>query len=267
MREYASVPRKPAEAACKSCGGNDGSRPCAYPGEGKHGCLRDLRRSAAPAEQRTEPTVDQSLADWHETLARAEQRTAVQSSSEITNRKPEANGEGLGIAAADPLLTDAELETIDGAGVAWCTERTFARLVAQAKLANRGSGEPVAWGYPNTAITGKRHALMMVRLEIPSDDQYGGKGWLPLYLRGGENEADQTVAALRAEVERLTKENKFLNAENLELEATQQACKSAERRLAVAVGALIRIARVTDSKEGDRFLVMCIANEALQELK
>lgn len=46
------------------------------------------------------------------------------------------------------------------------------------------------------------------------------------------------VAALRAEVERLTKENKFLNAENLELEATQQACKSAERRLAVVVGAL-----------------------------
>lgn len=79
--------------------------------------------------------------------------------------------------------------------------------------------------------------------------------------------AEQTVAALRAEVERLTKENKFLNAENLELEATQQACKSAERRLAVAVGALIRIARVADSKEGDRFLVMCIANEALQELK
>lgn len=70
---------------------------------------------------------------------------------------------------------------------------------ALAMLANRGGGEPVAWGYPNTAITGARHALMMVRLEIPGDDQYGGKGWLPLYLRGGENEADQTVAALRAE--------------------------------------------------------------------
>ncbi|MDP1543144.1 MAG: hypothetical protein Q8L99_08340 [Polycyclovorans sp.] len=41
--------------------------------------------------------------------------------------------------------------------------------------------EAVAYGYPNTAITGKRMALMMVRLDIPSDDQYGGAQWAPLY--------------------------------------------------------------------------------------
>lgn len=41
--------------------------------------------------------------------------------------------------------------------------------------------EPVAWGMPNTAITGKKMALMMVRLDIPSDDQYGGLMWVPLY--------------------------------------------------------------------------------------
>ena len=41
--------------------------------------------------------------------------------------------------------------------------------------------EPVAWGMPNTAITGHRNALMMVRLEIPSGDQYGGALLVPLY--------------------------------------------------------------------------------------
>lgn len=44
-----------------------------------------------------------------------------------------------------------------------------------------GQGEAVAWGIPNTAITGKRMSLMMVRLDIPSDDQYGGAMWVPLY--------------------------------------------------------------------------------------
>ena len=41
--------------------------------------------------------------------------------------------------------------------------------------------EPVAYGYPNTAITGKAMTMMMVRLDIPSDDQYGGAQWAPLY--------------------------------------------------------------------------------------
>jgi hypothetical protein len=41
--------------------------------------------------------------------------------------------------------------------------------------------EPVAWGYPNTAITGRNQALMIVNLEIPSNDQYP-QLWVPLYL-------------------------------------------------------------------------------------
>lgn len=30
---------------CTACGGNDANVPCAYPGEGQPGCLRDLRLS------------------------------------------------------------------------------------------------------------------------------------------------------------------------------------------------------------------------------
>lgn len=30
---------------CPACGGNDCDRPCAYPNEGKNGCLRDKRLS------------------------------------------------------------------------------------------------------------------------------------------------------------------------------------------------------------------------------
>jgi len=40
--------------------------------------------------------------------------------------------------------------------------------------------EPVAWGHPNTMITGKKQALMMVELEIPSNAQYP-QLWVPLY--------------------------------------------------------------------------------------
>lgn len=40
--------------------------------------------------------------------------------------------------------------------------------------------EPVAWGHPNTSITGRKQALMMVALEIPSNAQYP-QMWLPLY--------------------------------------------------------------------------------------
>lgn len=31
------------EPHCVACGGNDRDAPCAYPGEGKPGCLRDAR--------------------------------------------------------------------------------------------------------------------------------------------------------------------------------------------------------------------------------
>lgn len=38
----------------------------------------------------------------------------------------------------------------------------------------------VAYGMPNSALTGRDQALMMVRLDKPSDDQYQGALWLPL---------------------------------------------------------------------------------------
>jgi hypothetical protein len=40
--------------------------------------------------------------------------------------------------------------------------------------------EPVAWGFKNTAITGSNR-WMMLREEVPADDQYGGAMWAPLY--------------------------------------------------------------------------------------
>ena len=42
--------------------------------------------------------------------------------------------------------------------------------------------EPVAYGFGNTAITGHTNRLMMVRLDVPFDDQYAGAFWLPLVL-------------------------------------------------------------------------------------
>lgn len=43
------------------------------------------------------------------------------------------------------------------------------------------SGDVVAYGIPNSSISGMKHCLMSVRLDIPSDDQYGGAMWIPLY--------------------------------------------------------------------------------------
>ena len=40
--------------------------------------------------------------------------------------------------------------------------------------------EPVAWGFQNSAITGSNR-WMMLREEIPTNDQYGGALWTPLY--------------------------------------------------------------------------------------
>ena len=42
--------------------------------------------------------------------------------------------------------------------------------------------KPVAYGFGNTAITGHTNRLMMVRLDVPLDDQYAGALWLPLVL-------------------------------------------------------------------------------------
>lgn len=61
-------------------------------------------------------------------------------------------------------------------------------------FANAEAKEAVAYGLPNTAITGKKQALMQVRLDIPSNDQYGGALWVPLYL------APPTSTAIAARV-------------------------------------------------------------------
>lgn len=44
----------------------------------------------------------------------------------------------------------------------------------------RSEDEPVAWGFHNTALTG-RNRWMMLREQVPENDQYGGAMWTPLY--------------------------------------------------------------------------------------
>jgi hypothetical protein len=59
--------------------------------------------------------------------------------------------------------------------------------------------EPVAWGFPNSAITGGSRWLML-RAQVPADDQYGGAMWVPLYTAPKQAEPlrlDQ-IAALEA---------------------------------------------------------------------
>ena len=48
------IKQQPEEARCKSCNGNDGDMPCAYPGENKHGCLRNARMAI---KQQGEPVA------------------------------------------------------------------------------------------------------------------------------------------------------------------------------------------------------------------
>lgn len=40
--------------------------------------------------------------------------------------------------------------------------------------------EPVAYGFQNTEVTG-RNRWLMLREEVPTDDQYDGQLWTPLY--------------------------------------------------------------------------------------
>ena len=40
--------------------------------------------------------------------------------------------------------------------------------------------EPVAYVFPNTAVTG-RNRWMMLREDVPANDEYGGAMWVPLY--------------------------------------------------------------------------------------
>ena len=78
----------------------------------------------------------------------------------------------------DAGFTAGQADANDMLTVAHMDGYAKGRDAMRAELARQG---PVAYGYPNTAITGKRHAMMMVRLDILSDDQYGGAQWVPLY--------------------------------------------------------------------------------------
>ena len=40
--------------------------------------------------------------------------------------------------------------------------------------------EPVLWGFQNSPLAGPTR-WMMLRKDIPADDQYGGALWIPLY--------------------------------------------------------------------------------------
>lgn len=46
---------RPDRGTCGYCGGNDGNVPCAYPGEGKPGCLRDARLAATDVKSSPGP--------------------------------------------------------------------------------------------------------------------------------------------------------------------------------------------------------------------
>lgn len=65
----------------------------------------------------------------------------------------------------------------------------------------------VAYGFPNTAITGSQ-PLMLLEHRIPKDDQYGGAMWLPLVLHSDATAAlaqkDGEIAALREALQRTT---------------------------------------------------------------
>ena len=47
-------------------------------------------------------------------------------------------------------------------------------------LAKQEQGEPVAWGFQNSALTGSNRWMMLCE-DIPTDDQYGGALWTPLF--------------------------------------------------------------------------------------
>lgn len=73
------------------------------------------------------------------------------------------------------------------------------RAIERAVLARlpKPDAEPVAWAMPNSAITDSNR-FMMVRLEVPSDDEYGGAFWIPLYAHPPKPDAEP-VARVNSE--------------------------------------------------------------------
>jgi hypothetical protein len=96
--------------------------------------------------------------------------------------------------AAEALQHAANMQAIDE-----FSEVVTAGHLSEASHPPLPPDKPVAWGYPNSAITG-RNRWMMLREEVPSDDQYSGAMWAPLYTAPKQAEPlrlDQ-IAALEA---------------------------------------------------------------------
>jgi hypothetical protein len=49
---------------CPTCGGNDSDAPCAYPSEGKPGCLRDKRLAGAHERERAPVLCSNCAGTW-----------------------------------------------------------------------------------------------------------------------------------------------------------------------------------------------------------
>lgn len=83
----------------------------------------------------------------------------------------------MAMAFGQPLPSTEEIDAAWIDSIGGCTEYYKAALEAAPEV----KAEPVAFGLPNPSITDK-NKLLMVAIDIPSDDQYGGALWLPLYL-------------------------------------------------------------------------------------
>ena len=56
----------------------------------------------------------------------------------------------------------------------------FCGKYCQRENIKQEQGEPVAYGFPNSAITGNQK-WMSLREQIPENDEYKGALWIPLY--------------------------------------------------------------------------------------
>lgn len=57
--------------------------------------------------------------------------------------------------------------------------------------------EPVAYGFPNSAITGNLR-WMLLRENLPANDEYRGALWVPLVLQSDLDAAQKRIAELEA---------------------------------------------------------------------
>lgn len=125
-------------------------------------------------------------------------RAAVEAGTESMNAP--AHIVYAAVFAAAPAAPDHSAATvrIGNAKVAVFDEAYVADLAEKAATvpAEVPMPKPVAFGVLNTALTGSPHRLMMVRIDIPSDDQYGGALWMPLvFAEDAQKYGDDREAA------------------------------------------------------------------------